>query len=685
MYAGAINVDNRCVASFLAPDAAITANQNVDGSIIANVVNINGESHRNDFVRSITGIIALTKVATEDTSKILPGATFGVYSDSSCTNLVTTITSTATGKDVSSALPIGNYYVKETTPPSGYQLNDTVFTVVVQAGHTTIVKTGTNEYVTDTKTHVAQPTTARFSVNKAVTGNAYTGTEDFTFDLTAVDPTTAPMPSATTATCKADGTAKFGDITFDAEGIYIYKITEQTGATNGMKYNTSPVYAKVVVTTDSTTGNLVATVTYGTKSAAAADITSAAVPTITNTYAITTTALAVKKTVTSTGDTYSGTEDFTFTLAKGTGSTKTSDVLPSPATATCKAGDVATFGDITYTEAGDYYYTITETQGSANGMSYNTTAQKVKVTVAADATTGALTAEVKYYDADTSAYDIDSNATVDNTYTTAPTTTSFSVKKLVNSTGIAYSGNEEFTFELTSLSANAPMPTSATASCKDNGEAKFGDITFTAAGTYIYKITEKTGTTTGMTYSSTPVYAKVVATVTDGKLGTVVTYGTDQNADSITSATVPTVTNTYAKTENGKANLSVTKTVSSTGIAYSGTENFNFKLEAVTDGAPMPTATTASCANNGTATFGDIAYTAGGTYVYKITETAGTTDGMTYSSAAVYAKVVATVTAGKVSTVVTYGTDSNADSITSATVPTVTNTYAKTENGKANL
>ena len=153
-----------------------------------------------------------------------------------------------------------------------------------------------------------------------------------------------------------------------------------------------------------------------------------------------------------------------------------------------------------------------------------------------------------------------------------------------------------------------------------------------------------------------------MSTETAGVVKTTVTYGTDPNADSITSEAVPTVTNTYAKTESGKASLSVMKEINSTGIVYSGTEDFNFKLEAVTDGAPMPTATTASCANNGTATFGDIAYTAGGTYVYKITETAGTTDGMTYSSAAVYAKVVATEASGVVSTTVTYGTDSNADS-----------------------
>ncbi len=276
--------------------------------------------------------------------------------------------------------------------------------------------------------------------------------------------------------------------------------------------------------------------------------------------------------------------------------------------------------------------------------------------------------------------------TVTNTYAkTENGKASLSVTKKVSSTGIAYSGTEDFNFKLEAVTDGAPMPTATMASCANNSTATFGEIAYTAGGTYVYKITETAGTTDGMTYSSAAVYAKVVATVTAGKVSTVVTYGTDSNADSITSATVPTVTNTYAKTENGKASLSVTKKVSSTGIAYSGTEDFNFKLEAVTDGAPMPTATMASCANNSTATFGEIAYTAGGTYVYKITETAGSTVGMTYSSTAVYAKVVAAMTSGVVSTTVTYGTDPNADSITSATVPTVTNTYAKTENGKASL
>lgn len=73
----------------------------------------------------------------------LSGAQYGIYSDSSCTDLVTTITTNANGYAKSDALSLGTYYVKETKAATGYALDETVYTVKVTAGATVSVNGGT--------------------------------------------------------------------------------------------------------------------------------------------------------------------------------------------------------------------------------------------------------------------------------------------------------------------------------------------------------------------------------------------------------------------------------------------------------------------------------------------------------------------------------------------------------------
>ena len=106
------------------------------------------------------------------------------------------------------------------------------------------------------------------------------------------------------------------------------------------------------------------------------------------------------------GEGYTGTEDFTFKLDKPSDKSETSDEsatsilgenmggmgqtntaqgekLPTNKTTTAKAGEVATFNEITYSEPGTYLYTITESEPSlkTNGMTYDTLAKYAKVVV----------------------------------------------------------------------------------------------------------------------------------------------------------------------------------------------------------------------------------------------------------------------------------------------------------------
>ena len=67
----------------------------------------------------------------------LKGAEYGIYSDSSCTRLVSTMTTGADGTAVSKELVAGTYYIKEQKAPMGYVISETVHTIMIRPGQTT--------------------------------------------------------------------------------------------------------------------------------------------------------------------------------------------------------------------------------------------------------------------------------------------------------------------------------------------------------------------------------------------------------------------------------------------------------------------------------------------------------------------------------------------------------------------
>ena len=100
--------------------------------------------------------------------------------------------------------------------------------------------------------------------------------------------------------------------------------------------------------------------------------------TVTNIYEIpeTSAVISVKKIVDGTG--YNQDEAFEFTLSAEEGTpmpTETGNKV------SIKAGEIGSFGSITYTDTGVYYYTVKETKGSTVGMSYDETEYLVTVVV----------------------------------------------------------------------------------------------------------------------------------------------------------------------------------------------------------------------------------------------------------------------------------------------------------------
>ena len=132
--------------------ASLVSNKGVVDTTSSCVFWFCGDSSYQEFISerpSADPLYAYFKVKTESigygylekidsaTGTKLPGAVYGIYSDSGCTKLVQKMTTGSDGSCKSDALVAGTYYVKEISAPKGYVLDKAVYTLVVTAGQTT--------------------------------------------------------------------------------------------------------------------------------------------------------------------------------------------------------------------------------------------------------------------------------------------------------------------------------------------------------------------------------------------------------------------------------------------------------------------------------------------------------------------------------------------------------------------
>lgn len=361
-----------------------------------------------------------------------------------------------------------------------------------------------------TNTYTVEPVYLPISGTKTLTGRNQTAGE-FEFVLVEVDADGNIVEGGVTLTAinNADGSFTFGTITYnddgtfeletikyEEEGTYYYLISEKTGSDENIIYDTS-IYLLTVVVTDDGEGKLVATPTLtlsgevmnrlsftnvyeteavlkGYKELLGRDMTAGEFEFIVSEYDIA-------------GEAY-------VVVAKGTNDADGNIVFYG----VDENGNITSEG-IMYDAPGTHYYLVSEVNGDAAGITYDTT--KFKVVVEVEVVDGELVPIVTY-----------SNGTADgdikfvNSYTPEP------IKVVIEADKVLMGREQnagEFSFEVRDSSGNLV----ATGTNAADGTIEFTEVTIAQAGTYTLTVTEVHTGTAYVYYDSTSWTVVVTATL----------------------------------------------------------------------------------------------------------------------------------------------------------------------------
>ena len=459
----------------------------------------------------------------------------------------------------------GEFTITEIEAPKGYQLDSTPIKVTV--GQEGVIKTISNK---------RNSTKAQIQAIKKLTGRVMKAGE-FEFDL--FDDKTGKVVE--TVTNDVDGNIIFAELTFDKAGTYNYHIVEKKANTTekGVTYDANPVGVTVTVSADAE-GKLSAAVAYENDD-----------KTFENTYAPKKTSAPIEVTKALSGRTLKA-DEFEFILKNDADGSEVQKVKNT-------ADGKVTFAPIEYTKAGTYKYTIVETNAgqTIDGVTYDSLEVKVTVEVTDDGE-GKLTANVTY----------PADKEFNNSYGASKIPATLAVKKTLTGRELKA---DEFEFTLTDQDGNVKE----TVKNDKDGNVKFSALEFDKAGTFTYKIAEKAGTATGITYDSKTITATVtVADNGKGALEATVTYDDEKAFE-----------NTYTPAGATSVTLGAKKVLEGKDLE-AGKYSFELKKE---DGTVVETVKNAA---DGTVTFSPISYDESqvGTHKYTISEVAGTETGITY-------------------------------------------------------
>ncbi|MDO5117498.1 MAG: FctA domain-containing protein, partial [Eggerthellaceae bacterium] len=519
------------------------------------------------------------------------------------------------------------YTVTETAGSDpGFDYDDNDYTVVVtvkdnqkgqlEVTNITKVEGGTTNVEIVNK-FTEESTDVILTVNKKIDDQSNSAKDaTFTFQLTDPEGTTVYQEKKIT-TSGLTGSVDFEKLTFDAAGEYNYLIIESEGGDEeaGWENDKSVHEVTIVISDDFEVAVLQKDTTIDGKETTTV--------TFTNIYkaASTTSILKVTKKV---EDMSGSAPDVTFEFTlEGVG---TSPMPKEGTVVTAKDGDTAEFGEITFEQAGDFAYTITETVGG-EGAAWTNDMAAHDVIVSVQDVAGQLVATVQYDGSETATV-----LEVTNIYEPEPAVIAPQARKVVKELAGVAPKNVEFTFEL----IDPDGKTVETVTRTDGGYVYFSDLTFDTIGTYKYQIKETKGGQGSLWTNDTTAHDAII-TVTDpyeGQLAAEISYdGKDELV----------ITNTF-EVEPVMIDPPVQKTVKGSPATD---ETFTFQLKAVSEDAPMPDdkvggTKTITITGSGSEEFGPIYYYVAGNYTYEITEIAGSAKGYTYDDTKYFLAVAVT-------------------------------------------
>ncbi len=417
--------------------------------------------------------------------------------------------------------------------------------------------------------------------------------------------------------------------TFEAVGSYFFRVSETVGSRTGMTYDRTLHIFRVDVTDTDLDGKLEISDVVAVQHASVAKATDAAVWTVTtdfvNTYEPKSTKLALEATKILNGrDLIAG--EFSFELY-ATGSTYAVEgVVPETAT-NGLLGDII-FNPVTYTQAGDYYYLLKETKGAAGiGVEYDETEYRIQITVSNVNDQLEVTA-IKINEK--TVENLKEVLVFENTYK-AEMKTPVTITGNKTLTGRDMTAQDHFRFTIAGVDGDY----SETVSCGTDGKFSFKALTFTAAGTYRYTVTEVKGSLGGVTYDET--VHNLVITVTDNGLGELIATYT---VDGVANGSISFV-NVYEAEMKTPVTITGNKTLTGRDLKEG---EFTFELwradeYGVEGKAPRRTATNDA---NGRFAFEPVTFTTTGTWNYILVETQGSLGGVTYDKTVYEIQIVVT-------------------------------------------